>query len=80
MKRILFISTLLLSAPLIAGETSWTEVGDSVKETSGTAWDATKDSSKKTWDKTREGSSEAWQATKKESKKAWKKTKDAIAD
>ena len=78
---LLFISPALLAAeePAESGS-SWSDVGNSIKTTSGKTWAATKATSKRAWQATKEGSGEAWQATKEGSNKAWAATKDAVAD
>ena len=56
-------------------DSSWSEVGQSIKSTSGKAWGATKSTSSDAWEATKEGSSEAWEATKEGSGEAWDATK-----
>ena len=81
MKKILFFTAILLSTSVLqAEETSWKEVGDSISETSGKAWQATKESSGDAWDATKETSGEAWDATKETSGEAWDATKETSGE
>ena len=81
MKKILLVSAILLSSPLVLAEgASWEEVGESISNTSGKAWQATKESSSDAWDATKEGSSDAWESTKEYSSETWDKTKKAVEE
>ena len=64
MKKLIFISVILISAILSmtasAEESSW----DVVKQKSGETWDATKKASGETWYATKDTSVKAWDSKK----------------
>ena len=87
MKFYLIVTFLCVTSslqPLAAQETqqdsSWSEVGQDIKSTSGKAWGATKSTSSDAWDATKEGSAKAWDATKQGSGEAWDATKQFSSD